>query len=66
MRSVVQDGQPRLLVETVAHEVAEAVLRGFPLASAALVRVLKPHVAVPHTLGSLGACVRARGVVPRS
>ena len=54
VRAVVQ-GPPRQLVETVAEQVAAAVLRDFPAASAVAVRVVKPHVAMPGALHSLGA-----------
>ena len=47
-------GPPRQLVETVANQVAAAVLRDFPAASAVSVRVVKPHVAMPGALHSLG------------
>ena len=42
-------------METVAEQVAAAVLRDFPAASAVSVRVVKPHVAMPGALHSLGA-----------
>ena len=57
VRAVVQ-GPPRQLVETVAEQVAAAVLRDFPAASAVAVRVVKPHVAMPGALHSLGAHAR--------
>ncbi len=64
VRQVVQ-GPPRQLVEAVAQDVAAAVLRGFPLAQAVNVRVVKPHVAMPGALDSLGACrQRVRLVSP--
>lgn len=55
-------GPPRQLVETVAEQVAAAVLRDFPLASAVAVRVVKPHVAMPGALHSLGAYAREAAI----
>ena len=63
VRAVVQ-GPPRQLVETVAEQVAAAVLRDFPAATAVAVRVVKPHVAMPGALHSLGA--HARRLVRRA
>lgn len=59
VREVVQ-GPPKQLVEAVAEQVAAAVLRDFPAASAVAVRVVKPHVAMPGALHSLGARARTR------
>jgi hypothetical protein len=52
-------------VETVAEQVAAAVLRDFPAASAVAVRVVKPHVAMPGALHSLGAHAACRSAQRR-
>lgn len=52
-RDVVQ-GPAHNLVEHVAHRIAQGVLTELPAAEAVLVRVAKPHVALPATLESVG------------
>eukprot|EP00741_Cyanophora_paradoxa_P006149 tig00000944_g5962.t1 len=53
VRSVLE-GPPRQLIETVATEIADSVLREHKLVQGVRVAIQKPHVAVPHVLESLG------------
>ena len=71
VRHEVTVAPPRLLLESLAHNVAARVLGGFPGVRAARVRVTKPHVAVHGVLEGLGASparcqLRGRAAVRRS
>ena len=48
------EGPPRQLLEAVAEDVAGAILRDFRPVRSVSVRLVKPHVAVPGVLDSLG------------
>lgn len=61
------EGPPQKLIETVAERIAACVLDGFA-ASAVRVRVRKPDVPIPATLGFVGVEIersrRSEGQVP--
>lgn len=56
----VVEGPSQNLLESVAHLIADTTLLKFPQISAVRVKVVKPHVAVPGPLESLGVEITRR------